>query len=207
MKKIFLVISFLLLATACDIEYNLSYKDGTFKESASFSQTISESDQTMEETYGPVGSEALKQGDKYYEGAYRSEEDTEYLDLSHEYIAESFENSKIFDCFENSSFVETDDYYSISLSGGFSKCQYINNVKLKFETDKKVVSSNASLSDDEKGVYTWDNAEEGIELQISKKYDLNSSPKSSLWIRLVILTVGFISCIVYLYLRKRVNDA
>ncbi len=206
MKKLTLLIITIFLLTACNIDYKFSYKEGIFSEEAVFTVPKEAGNPSIEDNYGPIDGDSFKQGNQHYKGDYRIEGTNEVLDLSFKYDKISFEKSKMFSCFENATFEEKDDYYAIRLSGNTAMCPYIKDVKVTFESDMKVLSSNASSKDDKNGIYKWDNPREGIDLQISKTFKLGQRDSGTLPIRLVIIGVTIALCAAFVFLRKRANN-
>lgn len=203
MKKKLILLIGLLLLTACDVDYHFSYKKGVFSEKVTFSEEENPAIDNFEKRFGPVDGDSFKHGTERYKARYRNEGNMNYLDLSFTYDNMSFKESKIFKCFDYSTFEDEKDYYSIRLSGNTAMCPYMNKVSVTFETDREVLRTNATKQDTKNGIYKWDTLDKGIELQISKIFTLNHKASSTMPIRFIAIAVTVLLGAAFVFLRKR----
>lgn len=173
-KKLFLIIVILLM-TACNVDYNLVFEDGIFKEEAKISFPKATD---IKEKIGDFHLEI--KGNEKYKLEEAETTDASIAKLSYEYDKISFENSYVFNCFSEKEFIERKDHYVIKLYlGNEVKCPYINNIKINFKTDYKVLYHNATSFNVKEGRYKWNDMKGTIELRVSRKLKEDSKNASS----------------------------
>lgn len=212
-KIIFLILSVFFL-TGCNVNYELEYKDGVFKEKINIDEEKNE-----EIDYGITqvkkDKEKLKiDGKEYYKYNLEERKNKNYLDANYTYKKLNISKSPaISKCFEVVDVLEGDNYYYFNVKGNMI-CEYINDFKITFKTDKKVLVENASSKDKKKGIYTWDlsdlskwNKSEGIKLMVSKEDEEVKSKKGSISIfRVIVLILLVIVIVIVLLVTKKKND-
>lgn len=208
-KRIYLLILIALFATACTTEYKLEYKDSVFTETLIATDEITkENSEGIYEAFGGKDSNFFKKKNgTQYDVSVKKDGNKEVLTAVYKYDgAEKLKDSKIFDCFDHVQFEDEKDYYLIRAWGDYTKCPYVSEITVGFDTDMKVLSHNADKADDEKGAYQWTNVDDGIEVQISKKYKLESKiEKSSINIRLIAIAIALLIGAAYVLIQKRVK--
>ena len=164
MKKIFILFIVVMFLTSCNVKYNLTYENGSFKENLNL---------TQEKLKGDIEEDSLKnfydtnKNNDDYNLFYNLNGKTEELTFKKE--SKNILDSKVLDCFSKKVILDEKDTYYIYLSYEDISCNYLTEVEFVFKTDAKVIKSNASFKDEKNGIYKWDSIENGIELLFSKK--------------------------------------
>lgn len=186
MKKLFILFVVAFFLTSCNIKYNLTYKNGKFKENLNVTQEKFDNDNNED---------SLK---KFYETNKNNGDYNLFYNLSGnlEELIFTSENKnimeyKVLDCFSKKVILDEKDTYYFYLSYEDINCNYLTEVEFIFKTDAKVIKSNATFKDEKNGVYKWDGIENGIELLFSKKPKKNTVNKGyGRYIIFILITVG-----------------
>lgn len=207
MKKT-LILSVILLLTACNVDYRVKYIDGKFTESAVISLQLDENSETMEKISGGNSGKIFKNEDDIpYNVKFSTNNKIETLELNKFYESSSFLKTRAIKCFEYSDVNESDDYYIIRLWGGIGKCQYVDTVKFTFETNMDVYQTNAHEVNIDKGKYIWNNVDDGIEIQVSKNFTKKDTEKTNTPLRFsIVLIVTAVATIIIVFKLKKDRD-
>lgn len=214
-KKIVLLLSIILL-TGCTINYDLDITDGGINETingkVSKEKVLDDKNEyNMNIYYYLLNNDqpALTNSDDLYTTNIKENKKTYDYTASYTYQnLDDLSSSRIINnCFENSSVIDEEDYYSISLSGDFY-CLYSDKVKVSIHSDYAIISSNADKTNN--NTYTWTLEEDktDIELILSKdiKYQKSETKTSSIRIISFIILIILVTITYLLYKKKNSND-
>ena len=203
MKKtrlIFLLIMLILLCSGCKATYTLDYHDDFFKERL----VIEDVSSAEEKNFSRYEDEASLVIDKDNSYIYENKDDRKEFSYD---IGKKLKSTPLLKyCFEKVYIVENKDYINIKTDGDFYCHDY--DIKLKLDTDKKIVNSNSSSN--KNGIYYWDKLDDGINVLISKEKFFQDSDKivkkniKETLIRLVI-TIVFLVIVTIVLIRFKKN--
>ena len=199
MKKIILVILSLFLLSGCDVKYELDYKDNTFYETLFVNNYYVNNDELFlidhykyDNIYSDINDKVItdkritsKGGNKYN------------LEFMASYDEEPYSNSlAISSCFEYNKYEENNDTIYIALYGEYY-CDTFDELKVVFNTDKKINYSNAHDESFSKLIWNFEPEDEiEIELEISKNE--NKFPGYVVLILLIgTVIIGLLSYLIY----------
>lgn len=199
MKKIILVIFSLFLLSGCDVKYELDYKDNTFYETLFVNNYYVNNDESFlidhyknDNIYSDINDKVItdkritsKGGNKYN------------LEFMASYDEEPYSNSlAISSCFEYNKYEENNDTIYIALYGEYY-CDTFDELKVVFNTDKKINYSNAHDESFSKLIWNFEPEDEiEIELEISKNE--NKFPGYVVLILLIgTVIIGLLSYLIY----------
>lgn len=210
MKKIIVCCFILIFLTGCDVEYNLEFKDGNFKEEIMF---ILENN---EENKASVNE--LLNGEHYaifndniqkkYEKELITQKNTVRVKFRADYLFEQYRKAMLFNkCYNLYGLQSDDEYYYISTVGSFECMEYdyvpVDDVKIKFSTNHKVKEHNADYIED--NYYIWninsDNANNKPINIVLDKYDIEKEVKEEVNVSLVLAIIGGIILVIVLGIR------
>lgn len=196
MKKLILVLAVFLLS-ACNVDYNLEFDDGVFKEEIKVVRETSAEDSFS-------GRYQIDDNEEY-KIDFKTVDNMEHITASYTYKNISFEKSPVLTCFDNKRFEEKDGAYSINLWNFRVACPYLQGAKVTFKTQHEVLSSNAQKIDKEKGIYEWNTLEKGINIQISGKKvsQKKSLLNNSIFIRIVLLGASVIAGVIIIVISMK----
>lgn len=210
MKKISLLL-ILLLLTGCTVNYNIEFDGNKIKENIAGTVNNEEIIEQDNSTGENVYRELLYKDQKVFEDLNElyiknvvSNDNVINYDFNYTYH-NKYEKSRIIkECFSNPIFVETEDIYSVKLTGTFS-CLFSDKVTVNLVTNNVVSSNNADKVKD--NTYTWIiDSENDADISITiLKNEHNIEEKSGIStfkiIGLVILII--LSAITYLLYKKK----
>lgn len=199
MKKIILVILSLFLLSGCDVKYELDYKDNTFYETFFVNNYIVNNDELFlidhyknDNIYSDINDKVIT--DK----RITSKGENKYnLEFMASYDEEPYSNSlAISSCFEYNKYEENNDTIYIALYGEYY-CDTFDELKVVFNTDKKINYSNAHDESFSKLIWNFEPEDEiEIELEISKNE--NKFPGYVVLILLIgTVIIGLLSYLIY----------
>lgn len=213
MKRIIVVLIFLLLLTGCTIDYNLVIDKDSIKETITGTAykeeyEVREEDSGLNLFYTYINDDInpLIFGDGLYTKDINEIDNG--INYKYDFIYKNnYDKSKIINsCFENSNVKETDTYYSIELSGEFY-CLYSDKININVISNYVVLENNAKEVNGNK--YSWvidDSSNVNIFLNISKeiKYEEPSKTKFISTFQLVGLIIFVVlTGITYFLYRKK----
>lgn len=213
MKRIIVVLIFLLLLTGCTIDYNLVIDKDSIKETITGTAykeeyEVREEDSGLNLFYTYINDDInpLIFGDGLYTKDINEIDNG--INYKYDFIYKNnYDKSKIINsCFENSNVKETDTYYSIELSGEFY-CLYSDKININVISNYVVLENNAKEVNGNK--YSWvidDSSNVNISLNISKevKYEEPSKTKFISTFQLVGLIIfAVLTGITYFLYRKK----
>ena len=215
MKKIILLVIFVLLLSGCDLSYEIDFGNNSINEHvhAEMDGNIYEIASGLdgdgfylekELVEGKVPS--LKGYKDYYSRRIKLVDDTSVIDLNYEYDYDNYGNSYVLSrCFENSYVKNTDDYLYVSLGGNF-KCFQDEDIRVKVSSVYDVVKHNADEVTDK--YYIWDikmsDDENDIELYLSKDIK-EEKEKAASSFRIVLIVIFAILGLVIFVINKKVR--
>lgn len=212
-RVILLLVIIIFLLTGCDIKYDLEYKNGKFKESA----TISE--QKVKGVTLPTLEEISKErshfkitDNEYYKYSYDYNKITNREKINLFFTYDHFlpnESYAYKNCFRIKEFLDKNDTYYIGLND-FS-CLLVGDLNVTFRTDKKVYETNADYEDFENGIFKWNDVKKGIKILVSKKENkeekiINKDFSKRLIIVIVGVILGLVIMTLYLNIRRGKNE-
>ncbi len=216
MKKIILLVIFVLLLSGCDLSYEINFGKDSINEyvHAEMDGNIYEIASGLdgdgfylekELVEGKVPS--LKGYKDYYSRKIKLVDDTSVIDLNYEYDYDNYEDSYVLSrCFEKSYVKNTDDYLYVSLGGNF-KCFQDEDIRVKVSSVYDVVKHNADEVNDK--YYIWDikmaDDENNIELYLSKDIK-EEEEKSGSSFRIVLIVIFAILGLVIFVINKKVRE-
>lgn len=203
-KKLLLLFIFIFVTCCgCSGKYTLTYKEDNFSEEFVLVD-FSDVEEEILARYTD-GSEYLEI-DENNSYSYEEKDNKKYYKYN---MGKEFVLTPLIEhCFDKVFVVDEDNYINIKTSGE-NECDA--SIELYFDTDKKVVSSNASSVKD--NVYKWDSLDDGVEIHFSKteKAELDgkdiTKERNDFLIRLGIsvLFIGLVIGII-IFLKKRFED-
>lgn len=212
MKKFIVLLLTILLFSGCSVDYNLEINDMYFRENID----IGKFDASKIDDFQYLTPYAIVNNSeqKFYLFDYSDQ----VLNLSYDFDSSNFGMSEAFNqCYEISNFSYDDNNYYIMTSGEFKCLSYLgytaDEVKINIKSDYKVVSSNADYFDD--NIHTWvinrDNKNnKPIDIVFDKNVNINkgkfnifSQFGTAIMASIVLLVVGFIILIIYLFGKRK----
>lgn len=214
-KKIFLFLLPILLLTGCTVNYNLTINENSIVET--ISGTAYKSDYEIKETdtdinlfYTLINDDvtSLIDGSDLY--TKDIENNNNGIDYNYTYnYKKNFDKSRIINtCFENHYIDETDEYYSIKLSGEFY-CLYADKININVTSNYEVIDNNAKSIDGNKYKWVIDKSNNvDISLTVSKNVRYEEPVKAKLFstFQIVGLIVFAVLVIITYILYKRKNS-
>ena len=199
MKKIFILLIMLFFLTSCNVKYNLTYENGSFKENFNVTQEKKKGDDSLDDLKNFYES---NKNNSDYNLFYNLNGNIEELTFKKE--SKNITDSKVLDCFSKKVILDEKDTYYLYLSYEDISCNYLTEVEFVFKTDAKVIKSNATFKDEKNGIYKWNTIENGIELLFSKeKKKSNSSISYARYIIFILFMLGAVGFIFYKYKKDR----
>ena len=199
MKKIFILSIMLFFLTSCNVKYNLTYENGSFKENLNVTQEKPKGDNTVDDLKSFY--EANKNNSDY-NLFYNLSGNIEELIFKKE--SKNIADSKVLDCFSKKVILDEKDTYYFYLPYEDISCNYLTEVEFVFKTDAKVIKSNATFKDEKNGIYKWNTIENGIELLFSKnkKQSTNTISYTRYIIFILVMAVG-VGFVIYKYRKDK----
>lgn len=195
MKKIFILLIMLFFLTSCNVKYNLTYENGSFKENLNVTQEKSKSDNTVDDLKSFY---ETNKNNSDYNLFYNLSGNIEELIFKKE--SKNIIDSKVLDCFSKKVILDEKDTYYFYLPYEDISCNYLTEVEFVFKTDSKVIKSNATFKDERNGIYKWNTIENGIELLFSKeKNKVNNNINYVRYIVFILIIVSAFIFIIYRY--------
>lgn len=218
-KKILLLITILLL-TACNVEYNLEYKDGKFKEKIVFKDVNEKNLSDFEINSANFEQEKIyidEKQEKFYDIKLTGEFQPYKITLKHEYSTEDFSKiNAITTCYKDFALIDEKDTIFIearSFNSDHWLCSYKKNMNFSFKSDYKILKSNADKV--VKGSHVW-NLKNGelkqgkVFVLISKNLKASDSISRFPTYEIIIALVGIVMIVAFIgvqiFLRKRVEN-
>lgn len=216
MKKkilIILCLTFVLIFTSgCTANYTLKYEDDIFTE---YLQVTGEAEDEAHPTYNAIKESGLYADRDGTEQFVLDPSSSRYdVKLEHELEQTKLEDLKaVSECFNLSTYKETETSYYLSLYGGFI-CPYLSeDSTFVLETSAEVITHNAHEQEEEK--YIWnlnedDLSEEGITFQIIKttveEPSVVGDSMFPLWLRILLIVIIAGVGIGLIYLLKKSTE-
>lgn len=212
MKNKILILICLLFLSGCSATYELDVKGDKIKERL----TLIETNQSLFDVPNDSGWTLRQMFESLVNGIDNefSVEDYSVKSLSDdnqlgvEYYSDEAENiinsSVINQCYTNPKVTKIDNTITINTGDDFKCYQYYENldeIKVIFKTNNKVISSNADMVEDDK--YIWNITKEGNK-QIEISYEEITPPKNNFIGIIIIVSIILIGCLIvyYIYIKK-----
>ena len=212
-KKILLIIILafiVIITTGCTANYTLKYEDGTFTE---YLNVVGETEDDAHPTYSEIKENGLYADINKTELFTLEPESSRYdVVLTHTLETTKLDKLKaVSECFNLTTYEESENYYYLSLYGGFT-CSYLTNSTFTLETNANVTINNAHKIEGNK--YIWyleeDKLEEGITFQVMTpaidEVKIESDTMISTWGKVIIVIIILIISGFLITLLKKVNE-
>lgn len=192
MKKILIIVLFLLISTGCQVKYELNFTDNKLNENIN----IQINNSNEKDIYNLKEYKAYSIFDSTYQRLY----DVEYQEgktfnatYKYTYNYEEFKHAMyIKTCFDAFSFITNDNTYILSTSKGF-KCMVldynkVDNVEIVINTNHEIIESNADRTKKNTLIWNVDDtnaSEKKIYVKFGPVKELNFFEKN--WLGIIIL--------------------
>lgn len=192
MKKILIIVLFLLISTGCQVKYELNFTDNKLNENIN----IQINNSNEKDIYNLKEYKAYAIFDSTYQRLY----DVEYQEgktfnatYKYTYNYEEFKHAMyIKTCFDAFSFITNDNTYILSTSKGF-KCMVldynkVDNVEIVINTNHEIIESNADRTKKNTLIWNVDDtnaSEKKIYVKFGPVKELNFFEKN--WLGIIIL--------------------
>lgn len=221
-KKILFMLLLLFLTSGCDVTYNLSFYDNNFNENISFyinnTKDNIETIEILKNTEQQVYYVDEDIGKLNYKKNYIEENNKIKFSYNFDYGLDFSFSRPLKECFNTYSFIDEKNYYIIQTGDEFNCFVYdymfIDNIKIIFETDKKVLEHNADLIDGNKYIWNFnskDSLNKNITLKIDKNVKNNSfnnilnNLKNGSWFLVIMLGIFGILILFIIFIIYRIN--